>query len=103
MKPSLGAVVRAIRTAKAIPLTAFSDQVGIDRANFSRFERNEPGGVSIKNQLEDIARGLGTTESVLYMIRDIAENRPLLENQDELILTVVNLNAYLLTYGVKLQ
>lgn len=103
MKPSIGAVVRAIRVAKAISLNTFADAVGVDRANFSRFERNEPGAAGAKNNLEDIAKGLGTTESVLYMLRDIAENRPLLENQDELILTMHHLNDYLKTYGVKLQ
>ncbi len=95
----IGAVVRALRTARGLSVNQLAIASGVEPANLSRFERGIPGGVHANRHLNLIAKRLGTRPSVLHAIAELVPLKPsLLENMSELSLTAAELTQIIDTY-----
>jgi transcriptional regulator with XRE-family HTH domain len=87
----IGAVIRAVREAKALGVNEFAGRIDVEPSNYSRFEQGKPGGIRLTSYIDQIATALQTRKSVLYLLLEraqangaIAEKAKLLQELDRL-------------------
>lgn len=91
--------MRALRNARGLGVNQLGVAVGIEPANLSRFERGVPGGVHTAKYLDLIAARLDTRASVLYALAEMAQSRPDILKQSELLSeTAASLTTLLKNY-----
>lgn len=85
-KYHLGPLVRQIRRALGIGATAFSEQIGTNTGNLSRFERGRKGGTHFPDSLYPIAEALGTNVPALFLLQEICWSDPSILNNPATLL-----------------
>lgn len=89
-KYHMGPLIRKIRQARGIGVTDFSEQIGTNTGNLSRFERGHKGGTTFPDCMYLIAEALGTSVPALFLLKEICWADPSIPDRPEVLLAHLN-------------